>query len=73
MSFKKARVSGTVTYVNDIGQRVPVPIGPCEISDSNEMGPYFLRWLDNGSYKVIELTLHEYAHYKTTKNFVILE
>jgi hypothetical protein len=43
-TYKNARVSGHVSYLNEMNQRVGVPHGPCEISDNNGYGPNFLRW-----------------------------
>lgn len=71
--FKKARVSGTVTYVNEKSQRVSVQRGPCEFCDHNGLGPFYLRWEQAGEWHQIELTLNEYAQYLDTKQFVILE
>lgn len=72
-NFKKARVSGDVSYLNEKGQRLGVPKGPCEFSDNNGFGPFRLRWIVEGEYKEIELTLIEYSQYSGTKQFVVLE
>jgi hypothetical protein len=71
--FKKARVSGTVTYLNEKSQRVPVPRGPCEFCDHNGMGPFYLRWEQAGEMHQIELSIHEYAQYLKDKEFVIVD
>jgi hypothetical protein len=73
MGFKKARVSGLVTYLNENNQRVSVPIGSCEISTNNGMGPYLLRWQHENTIKQIELSLNEFSQYQNTKDFVILD
>lgn len=72
-TYKKARVSGIVSYLNELGQRVGVPKGPCTISDNGGYGPFFLRWQSNGSKFQIELSLNEFSQYSNTKDFVILE
>jgi hypothetical protein len=71
--FKKARVSGTVTYLNQINQRVPVPRGPCELCDHNGLGPFLLQWEQAGEKHQIELALHEYAQYLGSKDLVVSE
>ena len=71
-TYKKSRVSGTVSYLNEKNQRVSVPHGPCEISDNNGYGPYFLRWTYHGEKYEIELTLIEFSNYSNTKDFVLL-
>jgi hypothetical protein len=73
ITYKKARVSGTVSYLNELNQRVAVPKGPCEISNNNGYGPNFLRWKEGDENHEIELTLIEYSTYSNTKDFVILE
>jgi len=72
-TYKKSRVSGVVSYLNALGQRVRVPIGPCEISDNNGFGPFFLRWRNGDEYVEIELTINEFSQYSNTKDFVILD
>ena len=72
-TYKKARVSGHVSYLNEMNQRVGVPHGPCEISDNNGYGPNFLRWEVGEKAYEIELTLVEFSTYSNTKDFVILE
>jgi len=72
-TFKRARVSGTVSYLNEKNQRVSVPIGPCEFCDHDGFGPFLLRWVQNGDVHQIELSLNEYAQYSGTKDFVVLE
>ena len=72
-TYKKARVSGFVSYLNEMNQRVSVPQGPCEISDNNGYGPNFLRWKLGDEIHEIELTLIEFSTYSNTKDFVILE
>lgn len=71
--YKKARVSGDVSYLNEKGQRVGVPKGPCEFSDNKGFGPFKLKWVVGGEFKEIELTLHEFAQYSGTKQFVVLD
>ncbi len=44
ISYKKAKVSGNVSYLNEKNQRVSVPRGACEISDNFGYEPIFLRW-----------------------------
>ena len=72
-TYKKARVSGTVTYLNGMNQRIAIPKGPCEISDNKGYGPIFLRWKVGDELHEIELTLIEFSTYSSTKDFVILE
>ncbi len=72
-TYKKARVSGTVSYLNALNQRVAVPKGLCEISNNNGYGPNFLRWKVGDEIHEIELTLIEFSTYSNTKDFVILE
>jgi len=73
MGFRIARISGLVSYLNEKGQRVAIPNGPCEISHNDMMGPYIIRWCESGASKEVELTLKEFAHYESTRNFVILD
>ncbi len=73
ISYKKARVSGNVSYLNEKHERVSVPRGPCEISDNFGYGPIFLRWKYEQQLHEIELTLIEFSTYSNTKDFVILE
>lgn len=73
VTYKKARVSGVVSYLNDHGQRVGVPNGPCEISDNDGYGPFFLRWESSGKVFEIELSINEFSQYSNTKDFVILK
>lgn len=72
-TYKKARVSGTVSYLNSMNQRVAVPRGQCEISDNKGYGPYFLRWRVGEIMHEIELSLIEFSTYSNTKDFMILE
>ena len=70
--FKAARVSGTVSYLNEKNQRVPVPHGQCEFCDHDGYGPFILRWEANGQKHQIELSDIEYSQYISTKQFVLL-
>ena len=72
-TYKNARISGNVSYLNKLNQRVGVPKGPCEVSDNNGYGPNFLRWKEGDEIYEIELTLIEFSTYLNSKDFVILE
>jgi hypothetical protein len=71
-TYKKARVSGHVSYLNEMNQRVSVPRGSCEISDNNGYGPIYLRWSVSDVEREIELTLIEFSTYSNTKDLVVL-
>jgi hypothetical protein len=71
-TYKKAKVSGHVSYLNEMNQRVSVPRGPCEISDNNGYGPIYLRWIISDVERETELTLIEFSRYSNTKDLVVL-
>lgn len=71
-SYKKARVAGNVSYLNEINQRVGIPRGPCEVSDNHGYGPIYLRWSVGDAEKEIELTLIEFSTYSNSKDLVVL-
>lgn len=62
---RKVRIAGTVTYLNENGQRLPIPLQICELDDGPEFGPTVtLIWKDeNGNKRETELTEEEYAYY----------
>jgi hypothetical protein len=70
--FKKAKISGTISYLNEKNQRVAVPRGDCEFSDNDGFGPFLLRWIDGQRHCQIELTNLEYSQYISTKQFSII-
>jgi hypothetical protein len=72
-TYRKGRVSGNVSYVNEKNQRVTIPRGICEISDNNGYGPNFLRWKIGDSTFEVELTLIEFSTYMNSKDFVFLD
>lgn len=61
--YKKVKIANYVTYINEIGQRVPVPLGYCEFSDNNGLGPFILRWQKDEVTHSIELSDIEYSQY----------
>lgn len=71
-TYKKARVSGHVSYLNGKNRRVSVPQGSCEISDNNGYGPIYIRWNVSSVRREIELTLIEFSTYLNTKDLVVL-
>ncbi|SDY67539.1 hypothetical protein SAMN04515617_1199 [Collimonas sp. OK242] len=70
---KSARIRNTVSYVNEKNQRINVPLGPCEIEEYPSSSKIAARiwWTDKDVENMTDLSDAEWAHYKSTKAFVI--
>lgn len=69
-----AKIAGLVTYLNDMGQRVSVPLGQCFIVEpENAVGDGILIWPQGGREKVPALSLREFVHYTNGGELLVME
>ena len=62
--WKSARIIGVVTRPNELGQRVAIPEGECEVDKGPlGIGPYKIRWREGENLLEAEFTLQEFARY----------
>ena len=71
--FKKVKIVDYVTYINDSRQRVSVPFGVCDFSDNNGLGPFIIRWSENGLIHSVELSDIEYSQYSRDGHIKLVE
>lgn len=70
---KSARIRNTVSYLNEKSQRVNIPLGPCEIEEYPSPSKVAARiwWTDKDGEHTTDLSDGEWAHYKSTRAFVV--
>lgn len=70
---KSGRIRGTVTYLNENGQRTRIPLGPCEIEEygaPNKVAAT-IWWNDEYGVHKTDLSELEWAQYGKSKSFTI--
>ena len=70
---KSGTIRGTVTYRNEQGQRLSIPLGPCQIEEYALPSKVAARiwWIDARGEHTTDLNEEEWAHYMSNRALTI--